>query len=581
MANIILFEKIIFQHLRFLRLEIYKREKIMDFFRNSKLSKLIIVITLFSVLSASNAYAFSNWVSNAITGGITTYSGGAGNFHSQGEDIYSLGYTRVRFGTTPGNISLFTIAPPTISMGCSGIDAMWGGFQMIVANLKKILESILAMAGPFAFDVALGILCKQCEAIMNQLEAIANKLNGINFNSCRTVQAAANVAVGALNGITQVNQVSGALNDYESGLTGMLKNVSGSIGSFVTNINNFVNCNASELNSSTPGKIAGWGNSCGSITADKKFIFGSYLRNIAEHGHLGLIGGTQPGSGGNNEILGVIRGSLIGDIVGYLPSSSTGGGNNKPTLKYNPPVSNEQLAAMQTSGMSCGSETTNTDINNPLTIFINGGQLADETVDWTAADTTTPVALNTLIKETNTPFVGAAPIIESYLYGMEEQEFGTTGGDVPSSVCSGDGSSQPVLSADSQTMTALTENSPIPVVELVKMAYVNDEPSLIQNASDLIATSIIQRWLNGLIFGLNLDSSARVNLNSKTKLKVLMINIMKSKLKSVGTELQALRKNYLTKLDDEIKTLNKLNEAWVQGLTSSGAIGSYNFSQAN
>ncbi|MHB1661417.1 MAG: conjugal transfer protein TraH [bacterium] len=304
------------------------------FIRNSKLSKFIIVFSLLSMFNAVNVtgvYAFGSWVDNAISGGMTTYNGGGGYYHSQGQDIYTLGYSRVRFGTEPGSVSLFTIAPPTLSMGCSGIDAMWGGFSMISgAELQKIMQNIISVAIPFAFNMALGVLCKQCEAIMNQIESIANKLNGLNFNSCRSMEQASNLATQTLNGMMNSNQSSGQTNNWMSGISSALTGNSngtgttgilGTINGYVTQVNNVMSgC----IPSATAYKQYGNNATCGSIAADNKFEFGSYLRRAAAHAHLGLIQGTQPNSGGFDGILGVIRGSLTGDLVGFLPSNGNG-----------------------------------------------------------------------------------------------------------------------------------------------------------------------------------------------------------------------------------------------------------------
>jgi hypothetical protein len=84
---------------------------------------LSLVVTEQSLIPAAQAAGIGSLVENSLSGAISSVTTGqAGYYHTQGEGIYTLGYTRIRFSVTPGDVSLFTIQPPQFSVGCSGID---------------------------------------------------------------------------------------------------------------------------------------------------------------------------------------------------------------------------------------------------------------------------------------------------------------------------------------------------------------------------------------------------------------------------------------------------------------------------
>ena len=111
------------------------------------IQKKIIIVALFffimtSYLSFIGFYrvrpAFAgvnSFVSAGLNGANSvSNSGGAGVFHTQGENIYALGYSNVRFNTAGQSLQLFTITPPNFSIGCSGISAEWGALRCSVPN---------------------------------------------------------------------------------------------------------------------------------------------------------------------------------------------------------------------------------------------------------------------------------------------------------------------------------------------------------------------------------------------------------------------------------------------------------------
>ncbi|MHB1661418.1 MAG: hypothetical protein ACYCTD_04895 [bacterium] len=222
-------------------------------------------------------------------------------------------------------------------------------------------------------------------------------------------------------------------------------------------------------------------------------------------------------------------------------------------------------------------------ITNIVDVFIGGGNINSMTVNSpTILGNSATWNSDNVITISPASFNGAAPIIEQYLYGMENSIFGA--GTAPSSIPAAGGNTTLTVPASitSAQETALVENSDIPIIELMKMAYVNQQPELISQASKLIATEVIYRWIHSLMFALDLAAGAKYDLNKK-KGKVAAINIrtMKATFNTVLSELRVKHDTYKKQVITEMDKLNALNKAWVTGLANSGLSGNYNFSVAN
>jgi conjugative transfer pilus assembly protein TraH len=83
-----------------------------------------------------------------------------------------------------------TIQPMTVQMpgfraGCGGIDLFTGGFSHIRSGeLINALRNIGASMGSYAFMLAIQTVSPQIYNILNELNALANKINQTNINSC-------------------------------------------------------------------------------------------------------------------------------------------------------------------------------------------------------------------------------------------------------------------------------------------------------------------------------------------------------------------------------------------------------------
>ena len=74
---------------------------------------------------------------------------------------------------------------PRIKSGCGGIDVFMGGFSFMNTDyLVNKLQAILAGAPAVAFDLALKTLCEQCSNTIKNFEALADKLNSMQFDEC-------------------------------------------------------------------------------------------------------------------------------------------------------------------------------------------------------------------------------------------------------------------------------------------------------------------------------------------------------------------------------------------------------------
>jgi conjugative transfer pilus assembly protein TraH len=115
---------------------------------------------------------------------------GALKFESQTRGYMTFGHARVRFATPLGTIRPFSVTPPSINLGCNGIDITMGGFSYIKGeDLVKKLKSMSGAASAFFFEAALSTLCKDCMTILNKLEDFANAINGLGFDSCAAAKA--------------------------------------------------------------------------------------------------------------------------------------------------------------------------------------------------------------------------------------------------------------------------------------------------------------------------------------------------------------------------------------------------------
>lgn len=84
------------------------------------------------------------------------------------------------------NLQILTLDPPSVNMGCGGIDLYGGGFGYINSkNLEKLMKNIGTSAVSYAMMLTLKSISPQISDLLENLEAIARFINGQNINSCQ------------------------------------------------------------------------------------------------------------------------------------------------------------------------------------------------------------------------------------------------------------------------------------------------------------------------------------------------------------------------------------------------------------
>jgi len=127
-----------------------------------------------------------------IGGDLTQFfssMGGASNVNRGGTyKDQSAGY--YTGGSLFSRNQIRTVQPMTVQMpgfraGCGGIDLFTGGFSHIrSAELISAIRNIGASMGSYAFMLAIQTVSPQIYNILNELNALANKINQTNINSC-------------------------------------------------------------------------------------------------------------------------------------------------------------------------------------------------------------------------------------------------------------------------------------------------------------------------------------------------------------------------------------------------------------
>ena len=91
------------------------------------------------------------------------------------------------------NESLWHFVPPSFDAGCGGIDLFAGSFSFISAEqFQNLLRAIAANATGYAFEVALGAMCKECLETMETLQKKIQALNQGFANSCQLAKGLVN-----------------------------------------------------------------------------------------------------------------------------------------------------------------------------------------------------------------------------------------------------------------------------------------------------------------------------------------------------------------------------------------------------
>lgn len=110
-----------------------------------------------------------------------------GAYHDQSGGYYSGGSLFVR--SPSRNVPFFTIEAPSLSMNCSNMDLVLGSFSVLSSQqLMDALHAIGRNAGAYALQLGLSVVTPQVKAVIDQLMAVLQNINGLSQNSCLTGQ---------------------------------------------------------------------------------------------------------------------------------------------------------------------------------------------------------------------------------------------------------------------------------------------------------------------------------------------------------------------------------------------------------
>jgi conjugative transfer pilus assembly protein TraH len=233
------------------------------------------------MLMGSPADASSDWVNDWFQQQTTT---SPGHFEGQQRGYYSGGGFDARWRMS--NDHLVSANPPSIKIGCGGIDIFGGSMSYMNEDyLVQKLQGIIQAAPAFAFQLAMQEYCKPCEAVMNTLNQVTDELNQLQLNDCQASQKLAAA-------IVDPSQVAADLHGVAASAIGLKNGLVQNYSDFQSQISSSGGKSPAPLNNATSGCPADF---------QSTFLNGSVVDNVTS-----LIG--------LNSYAGIMRG-LVGDVV--------------------------------------------------------------------------------------------------------------------------------------------------------------------------------------------------------------------------------------------------------------------------
>ncbi|QDP73729.1 conjugal transfer protein TraH (plasmid) [Legionella israelensis] len=110
-----------------------------------------------------------------------------GAYESQAAGSYGSGSLVVR--NQVKQFQLVQLDMPSVSSGCLGIDLYTGSISFIKGKrLKELGKAVMSNSAAYAFDVALATTVPELKQIKDNLQALEQKMNQANINSCQLSQ---------------------------------------------------------------------------------------------------------------------------------------------------------------------------------------------------------------------------------------------------------------------------------------------------------------------------------------------------------------------------------------------------------
>lgn len=111
-------------------------------------------------------------------------------YQAAGRHIFTSGGFNVKFDTSGNNVTLLSVTPPTLSAGCGGISAHFGGFSYIDGEqIERFIENISQGAIGFVVNLAIKSLCPICEAVLGLMQQLAQQAAKMAMDGCKAGEA--------------------------------------------------------------------------------------------------------------------------------------------------------------------------------------------------------------------------------------------------------------------------------------------------------------------------------------------------------------------------------------------------------
>ncbi len=147
---------------------------------------LAAAFTLFLALAPGATHADLQNEIDGLFGSMSNVTA-AGRWETQRRGGFTGGELTVKNHIS--NENLISFVPPSFEAGCGGIDLFGGSFSFISAEqFVQLLRNIAANAAGYAFKLALGAMCPDCAAILEQLQKAIQQLNQMFSNSCKAAK---------------------------------------------------------------------------------------------------------------------------------------------------------------------------------------------------------------------------------------------------------------------------------------------------------------------------------------------------------------------------------------------------------
>jgi len=111
------------------------------------------------------------------------------SYDDQAAGYYTGGGFSMRTSST--GFQPFTLTPPSLQMGCSGIDLYTGSFSLISGNeLVGLAKKLGTQAASYGFQLSLKTFAPQIENLLKDLRNLAMQANQFAVEDCQLVQSA-------------------------------------------------------------------------------------------------------------------------------------------------------------------------------------------------------------------------------------------------------------------------------------------------------------------------------------------------------------------------------------------------------